>query len=282
MKKILIPTDFSRNAYNALKYAFELFKNEACEFHIIHTYYLAGYSTENLLIPEPDDAEYEKVRDNAEKNMEILKAKLNSATTNPKHSLFYYNELGPLIDILKNKIKKENITLIVMGTRGETEGEDFAYGRNSVIVMEKVRDCPVLAVPQNIAFTGLKEIVFTSSFKHPYNMDELHILVNIAKSAKTHIKIVHVGEENDLTDKQLHNIKILENHFHEVQYSFQYLKNVKIPDGLFRYVDEHNSSMIAFVNKKHWFFGSVFSNPLVKKLGIHSEVPLLALHDSNK
>ncbi len=281
MKKILIPTDFSRNAFNALKYAFELFKNEACEFHIIHTYFLAGYSTENLLIPEPDDAEYERVRANAEANMEKLKVKLVSEDLNPKHRLHFFNEMGPLIDILKNKIKKENITLIVMGTRGETEGEDFAYGRNSVIVMEKVRSCPVLAVPQNIVFTGLKEIVFPSSFKHPYNLEELQMLVNIAKTSKSVIRIVHAGEENDLSEKQLHNIKILENHFHELHYSFQYLKNVKIPDGLFRYVDEHSSSMIAFVNKKHWFFGSVFSNPLVKKLGIHSEVPLLALHDSS-
>jgi hypothetical protein len=37
--------------------------------------------------------------------------------------------------------------------------------------------------------------------------------------------------------------------------------------------------MIAFMNKKHHFFGSIFSNSMVKDLGDTANVPLLALHD---
>ncbi|WP_254788362.1 universal stress protein [Cellulophaga baltica] len=44
MKRILIPTDFSHNANNAINYAIELYKRESCEFFILHSYYLTGYS----------------------------------------------------------------------------------------------------------------------------------------------------------------------------------------------------------------------------------------------
>ena len=38
MKKVLIPTDFSKNAWNATRYALELFENEKCEINLLNTY----------------------------------------------------------------------------------------------------------------------------------------------------------------------------------------------------------------------------------------------------
>ena len=38
MRKILVPTDFSENAMNALKFATELFKYDISEFYIMHAY----------------------------------------------------------------------------------------------------------------------------------------------------------------------------------------------------------------------------------------------------
>ncbi len=38
MKNILLPTDFSDNAYNALRYAAELYKEEDCTFFLLNTY----------------------------------------------------------------------------------------------------------------------------------------------------------------------------------------------------------------------------------------------------
>jgi len=38
MKKIILPTDFSENAYNAIKYAVQLFKDVESTFYLLHTY----------------------------------------------------------------------------------------------------------------------------------------------------------------------------------------------------------------------------------------------------
>ena len=48
MKKILIPTDFSENSWNAIKYAVAFFKKTKCTFYILHI-----ASTEDVVI---DDA----------------------------------------------------------------------------------------------------------------------------------------------------------------------------------------------------------------------------------
>ncbi|MEZ4875324.1 MAG: universal stress protein [Flavobacteriaceae bacterium] len=36
MQKILFPTDFSENSWNAIQYAFAFFKGKSLEFHFLH------------------------------------------------------------------------------------------------------------------------------------------------------------------------------------------------------------------------------------------------------
>lgn len=279
-KQILIPTDYSSNAFNAIAYAFKLFENHDCEFHIFHTYFLALSSSSNLLFPEPEPSEYLAVEDKSNRNMELLKKQIFALGTNPKHSVNFDHKFGTLIDRLKEKVLLENIDLICMGTRGDTDNKKVAYGRNSVNVMESVRGCAVLAVPARVTYSSLNEIVFPASFKSQYKETEMQTFMNIARMSNAKIRVLHIGKEKDLTEKQQKNRKLLEEYFKEVEFSYHWLENVGVQEGLFTFVDQRNSEMISFINRKHWFFGSVFSNPLVKNLGIHSKVPLLALHDS--
>ena len=46
MKKIILPTDFSDNALNAIDYAMQLFKDEVCAFFILNVYAPMIYSYE--------------------------------------------------------------------------------------------------------------------------------------------------------------------------------------------------------------------------------------------
>ena len=49
MRNILIPTDFSANAMNALKYASELFKYDKSRFFIMHAYQDEIFEDEELI-----------------------------------------------------------------------------------------------------------------------------------------------------------------------------------------------------------------------------------------
>jgi hypothetical protein len=45
------------------------------------------------------------------------------------------------------------------------------------------------------------------------------------------------------------------------------------------FVESRSSDMIAFINKKHTFFGSIFTNAMVKEISFYSRVPILTMHD---
>ncbi|MGO3183570.1 MAG: universal stress protein [Aequorivita sp.] len=278
-KQILIPTDYSRNAFNAIVYAFELFENEDCTFHIFHSYFLARSAKGNLIYPEPQPHEYDDVARASEESMARLKTKVGLLADNPKHSVHFDQEFGTIIELLEEKVTKEGIDLIVMGTRGITDDREVAYGRNAINVMESIRECAVLAVPRNVTYKRINEIVFPTNFKSHFREKEMEIFVKIAQRENSPIRILHIGKESDLSEKQKESRSLLENYFNGLEVTYHWLEKIGVKEGVLSFVDERKSGMIGFVNRKHWFFGSVFSKPLVKSLGVHSKVPILALHD---
>jgi len=278
-KKILLPTDFSKNAYNAIKYAIELYKEEPCEFFILHSYYLPGYDKSNLLSPLPTDKSLNEVKGRAEKNMEALKAQVRFNDLNTNHKVHFLNEFGSFNEVLKNCVEKEDIKLIIMGTRGETDDKNIILGSNAVNAMEKVRNCPVLVVPGHIIFKAPNEIVFPTSFKTHYKEHELTTLIEISRLTNAPIRILHVKTDKKLSKEQEKNRTLLNQIFEAMACTHHELFNVNLHEGVRCFAQSRESEMIAFINKKHNFFGSVFSNPMVKDLGDNANVPVLALHD---
>ncbi|WKX76899.1 universal stress protein [Zobellia laminariae] len=49
MKRILLPTDFSDNSFEAIRYALLVFKEIECTFFLLHTYTPPVYQTEYLI-----------------------------------------------------------------------------------------------------------------------------------------------------------------------------------------------------------------------------------------
>ena len=278
-KSILIPTDFSPNALNAVLYAFELFRDQECIFHLYHTYYLTGSAKGNPLFPIPNSLEYSDAKLQVQTGMELLKSKISTFANSEKHTLYFDYDYGFFLDLLDLKAQKEQVDLIIMGTRGSTDDRNIAYGQNTIDVMGKVQHCPVLGIPKDVDFEKLNEIVFPTNFKGEWNWNELNVLLDIATITKTPIRILHIGNEIDLNETQIKNKELLEKQFSPCEYSFHWLQNVSLGDGLLLFVKQRESGMIAFVNRKQWFFTSIFSSPLIKTLSLHSTIPLLALHN---
>lgn len=278
-KRILLPTDFSANAYNAINYAIELYKEEPCEFFIFHSYYLPGFATNNLLSLEPTDKRLNAVKERAEENMEKLKAQVQFNEYDNNDILHFLNEFGSFNDVLKEIVEKEDINLIIMGTRGETDDKNAIIGSNAVNAMEKVRNCPVFVIPGNISFKVPNEIVFPTSFKTHYKEKELITLKEISRLTNAPIRVLYVQKEKELSKEQLENKVLLNKILGAMTYTHHEIQNLNLQDGVRCFVQSRKSEMIAFVNKKHSFFGSVFSNPMVKDLGNNPDVPILALHD---
>lgn len=278
-KRILIPTDFSANAFNAIDYAIKLFDGVACEFIILNTYYLSGMDRDNILVPKPTREAKEFIEERANANMEKLQARVVALDDSRLHSFHFMTKFGPFFDSMKEVVEKETVDMVIMGTKGQSDKNTVILGSNAVNIMEKIRSCPVLAIPSNVTFKAPNEIVFPTSYRNQYKPKELKILMEVSKLTDAPIRILHMLKGDALTEAQEENKKLLEDILHGADITNHFLYDIDVNDGVRAFVQSRQSEMIAFVNKKHNFFGSIFSNPMVKELGRHAEIPLLAMHD---
>ncbi len=279
-KRILLVTDFSNNAWNAIVYALELYKEVECSFYVLNAFNASGYLKSSLMIPEPGEVKYEAAKLESEEGLVRAMRKITfREENNPKHTYSTISTFNGLLEATLKAIEEKDIDLVVMGTKGETNASTIIYGSNAITLMEKIRNCPVLVVPEVTDSIPPKEIVFPTSYKTHFKRKELSHLIEIAKISDSSIKILHVEKEDGLGEKQLNNKNLLEECFEEVDYSFHTLSNMEVTAAVNCFVESRGSDMVAFINKKHKFFGSILTQPLVKNLGYYTKVPVLVMHD---
>ena len=279
-RKILLPTDFSKNSWHAINYALELFKNDACDFYILNVFSATSNILDSLLNMEPGSALYETAKANSEDGLVKVLDKLTiNGLEKANHHFNVISRFNNIIEGIKDVVEEKDIEIIIMGSKGETASRDIVFGSTAVYAMEKVRNCPVIVVPEKAKKHMPKEIVFPTSFKTHYKRRELKYLIEIAKKCKATIAILHVSKEDKLDEKQMKNKQLLEEIFDEVYNSFHDLSNYSIQAAINIFIESRDSDMVAFINKKHPFFGSILTKPLVKDLGFQSKVPILVMHD---
>lgn len=277
-KRILLPTDFSKNSLNAIRYALNLYKEIDCDFYILNVFQVSGYSLDSgMMVPELGEPVFEAARIRSEEGLENLMEHLRMQPYNPKHTYHQISSFNSLLEAVNQTIAKKDIDIVVMGTKGTTGARSVIYGTNAINVMEKVRACPVLTVPENVRFSPPGEIVFPTDFKTVFKRKELAYLIEICKEHKAFIRVLYIDDGDGLGQKQKKNKELLEAIFKDIDHSFHTLTNVKVQEGINAFIESRDSDMIAFINRKHHFFGSIFAKPLVKELGYHSRVPILVL-----
>ena len=278
--KILLPTDFSDNAWHAIQYATELFKNEATDFYILNVFSAGGNIVENLMNPQSGGDLYESKKWESEKGLsQVLDRLILGEESNPKHQFKVISMFSHTIDAIKEVVDKKDIEMIVMGTKGETYSRTAGFGSTAMYVMEKVRNCPVIVVPQDAVVELPKEIVFPTAFKVPFKRRELVYLTDIAKKSDATIVVLHVKEEDELDTNQKENKALLEEILEGTKYKHHTLSHSSVITAINVFVESRGSGMVAFINKKHKFFGSILTSPLVKEISFHLNVPILAMHD---
>ncbi|AWH75577.1 universal stress protein [Dokdonia sp. Dokd-P16] len=278
-KKILIPTDFSKNAWNALTYAADLFKHEECSFIVLNTYRTKGYNLGDLMVPEPGTPSYESAKTSSEKHMDKLVSMIEFRDTNPKHEYEIITKFGGLMEVMEAIIEQRDIELVVMGTKGASNSRGALFGTSTILAMEKLRNCPVMGVPLDVRVASLKEIVMPTGYKTHYKRKELSNLTAIANLQEANICVLYVNPDENLSKQQEANKELLAECLEDASFSFHHLSGVDATIGVRNFVESRDSDMVAIINRKHAFFGSVFTTPMIKELGMFSKVPLLVMHD---
>jgi nucleotide-binding universal stress UspA family protein len=279
MKNILLPTDFSKNSWNAIQYALAFFEKSSCNFYLLHVTSISNYAGgESPIIPTGATIEKTLLKQAKLKLQKLLKT-IKTLEVSINHNFITLSSYDYFIDAVRNHINEKNIDLVVMGTKGATGLKKAIIGSNTGDLITKVK-CPVLVVPEKAIYHTLKEIAFPTDYNLFYQTKILNGISDLVKAHDAAIRILHVAKKDDkLTEFQNENKEYLNDFFVDEKHSFHKVTNKKIEAGIQCFVESRDINMIIMIAKNLNFFQQILFKPTVEEISYHTEVPFLVLHE---
>lgn len=278
MRKVLIPTDFSENALNAIKYAMELFKYERSDFIIMHAYADEVYEN-NLDLTRSLFNEYkEKVKESSDRELQKILQEMLEISPNPRHEYDYTSVFGSLIDEANELIDKENIDVLVMGTKGASNSKDITFGSNTLQVIKYVK-CPVLAIPAKFNDVQPQNILFLTDYQLPYQRRELKLVSTIAKDFVASINFLYVSKFENLSFRQQDNKSILNCYMVDIKTDHIQAPGQDVEAVTNKYIKDNKIDMLVMTNSRHSYLENLLYTSNIDKLGLHINIPFLVLQN---
>ncbi|ULC57893.1 universal stress protein [Flaviramulus sp. BrNp1-15] len=282
MKNILLPTDFSENSWNAIKYAVNFFEKEACNFYLLHVNRIGN----NIMNGSPYIATEEVLEEVYTKPVKqqirkVLKRIANHFPPNKEHRFYSLSDYNFFIESIRKHVEEKNIDIIVMGTKGASGLKKIIMGSNTGDVITKVK-CTTLAVPEDAEFVKLNEMAFPTDFSLNYDIQILQPLTDILEHYEAILRILHISKKNtDLNIEQKRNRELLGDYFNDKKHSFHYLTNKKVEDAIQCFVESRDINMICMVAKNLNYFQQILFHSKIEEISYHTEIPFLVLHEKN-
>lgn len=278
LKHILLPTDFSSNARNAIDYAISLFSKEECVFYVLNAFEVGASGLSSTMGKAKNTRLYRAIKEESERHVTSLLEELKSNNNNnPLHRFEGLSISDSLLNAIGKTIIDYSISYVFMGSKGSSAVKEVFIGSSTVSVIKHIDFCRLVVVPENYSFQIPKQIAFATNFEHVYSKVELTPLFNLANLWDSEIVIVHVETDKKLTPQQETCKNLLVERLDGVSLSFIEVPGAsKVSDTIQLFTSEHTDvGMIAMVNYWHSFFNKLTTENVINRVAFQTKVPFL-------
>ena len=235
MKSILVATDFSPSADNALNYAACLAQNLGATLILLHVYQIPiSMSDVPLLMVSA-----EELRNNADmglkKSQEMLEKKYSGLVIQTE------SRLGDVVSEIQELCEKHDPFAVVVGKHGASGVERFLFGSTALSVI-RASKTPVITVPDSTTDCKVSKIALASDGASIGEHEE--VIRNFIIETKAQLHIVHVKEQG--TDHAA--ITSLMQDLHPV---YQTITGEDFSEGIAAYLENNHIDMLIVIPHKH-------------------------------
>ncbi|MBD98974.1 MAG: hypothetical protein CMO34_03950 [Verrucomicrobia bacterium] len=161
MKKILLPTDFSKASDQVIAFALEAFNDEPCVFYFMHAYPYEVYGLDALCLLQQGEEIFKEADMKVFVKMVDQVSHFAKQEKYSKHFLKLICKDVELIKGIREVIKEFDIDILLIGTEGENP-KTHQYKEKTVNkIVEEIKSCPVMTIPlsgEAWASMGLEDI----------------------------------------------------------------------------------------------------------------------------
>lgn len=275
MKKILVPTDFSKNADNALDYAVQIAKKTNSKIILFHVFYIAYYSYDSQMDFMTEQSF--QIQENTKNNLVGLCEKVKQTFG---LECEYISKEGFVVDSIIGISEEEDVDMIIMATKGASGIKEMLMGSNTAKVIGRT-SCTLIAVPEKASYDGIQKIAYATDY-NGNDINSIKLLVEFAEVEHSEIKIIHVVDgENKYEYEESFLKKYGEKIKKRINYkdiSYQLIFGVDVEKKLEQYLKKESISLLGISTKKRNLFRRIFGKSITRKLVYHTKIPLIVFH----
>ena len=273
MKTILFPTDFSKNAAHASRYAGMLAKLYNANLVLLHVHHVPMVPQDNISYGVSSAISFND--ESAKADLELFTKQFIHDSNFPAERVTEQIEYGfaseKIVEIAQN-IKAD---MIVMGTQGASDMMDKWLGTHAQAVM-KTAECPVFTIPKNIPINYPQRILYAADFKED-EITATEKLLYVAKPLGATCKVVHIHDyfEPNVGHTIEETIKDLEERFKNEDVTIQQFHRANIIEGLEGYIKTYKPDVLAMAIHEKSFLNNIFDTSITRHFIQEAKLPML-------
>ncbi|MGK0329820.1 MAG: nucleotide-binding universal stress UspA family protein [Paraglaciecola sp.] len=276
MKRILLPTDFSENAYNAISYAVQLYKDIKCKFYILHTYTPVSISAGSMVDNYSSFDLQDITKETAERKVKEIEDGLKTEFNNANHTFITMVSFNTLTSEMVEVVKKKEINFVIMGTKGATGAKEIFIGSNTMQTIKNLK-CPVIAIPSGFKYEKPSEILFPTDYEIHKANKYLSLIKELCKKNNSRLHVLNVSQDIPLKVKQEQTETFLDDFFKETAHLFHNTENQDLVEAIVTFKKTHKINFLIMVHNEHNFFENLFFKPVVNQMVYHTNIPFLVI-----
>ncbi len=258
--KVIIPTDFSDNAYKAIAYVYDNFKHEELEIALIHS--IKQPATSSGVMLRLDDL----MMKDAERDMALLMSRIEEKYGDNPEVIIRHGYLKDWVEQVARVIAPD---LIVMGTKGESDIASKLLGSvtESIIRTSKI---PVLAIPASSQERPVSRVVISTAKDTLTSAPFIERFINHIHFAKGKLEVLRVLQSEH--DKAPKSIKL---ELKEIPVST--IRNENIVDGINDYLAGSEVDILCLYHSHSTRLDYLFNRSVTKTICAKVQLPLLVM-----
>ncbi len=277
MKRILVPTDFSKPAQNAVDVAIDVAKKAKAELILLHVVEAASGASFNITGEVNVSGGWEeklftmRLIDRARKQMEKTFEEVKAAGVKVKKEL----RVGTAFYGMRDIVAEQNVELVVMGTAGRSKLKEMVIGTNTEKVVRHSK-CPVLTVHKKPVTTDFKNIVYATSMSEEEEVFS-RIVRNTQQLYGSTIHLVRVNtpgnfQRDAIVEKYMQNFA---KKLRLKDYTINIFNDLTEEEGIIYFADSINADLIAMATRGRTGFAHVLAGSIAEEVVSHSKRPVL-------
>jgi nucleotide-binding universal stress UspA family protein len=277
MKTLVVPTDFSPVAVNAINYAADMALAINCSIVLVNTYQAPVIYSDSPIPPVAIDS-FEEIQKASEERLEEQKRVL-MRTTAGKIKIYTESRFGDVVSELEKLCNSIDPFAIIMGSNGAAGLERLLMGSTTLKTISHIK-YPVIVVPPGTSYKGIRKIGLACDYKNIIESTPVEFIKNIVNEFGAELHVLNIDHNDSHQNKDaIVESAWLEALLDNIKPNYYFLDREDVVEGINEFAETGNLDMVMVIPKKHNLIEGLFHKSKSKELITHSHIPIVSIHE---